>query len=219
MGIRHQFWAIASVGGRYRSLGAVHCQNATGTDAIRACYRLLKIFGSSANEKFIRHDCNCASTKTEDWWKSIAWPCEGKLEDRIAFPFIHTCLFLGAAYDSRDEPAPFFYPVSAYETSISPMNLVWNNQSGFTIIDVTDRNQLRYCFMFPPGPDMSDIPDMPDVDGEEEEEIADEAPRCRPLSAEEYVSSGYACQDDDLDDDVHVHVDLSQWSLISSDTL
>jgi hypothetical protein len=206
MGIRHQFWAIASVGGRYRSLGVVHCQNATGTDAIRACYRLLKIFGSSANEKLIRHDCNCASTKTEDWWKSIAGLREDKLEDRIAFPFIHTCLFLGAAYDSRDEPDPFFYPVSAYETGISPMNLLWNNQSGFTIIDVTDRNQLRYCFMFPPGP--------PDVDGEEGEEIADESPRCKPLSAEEYISSEYACRDG-----LDVDVDLSQWSLISSDTL
>jgi hypothetical protein len=209
MGIRHQFWAIASVGGRYRSLGAVHCQNATGTDAIRACYRLLKIFGSSANEKLIRHDCNCASTKTEDWWKSIAGLSKGKLEDRIAFPFIHTCLFLGAAYDSRDEPDPFFYPVSAYETGISPMNLLWNNQTGFTIIDVTDRNQLRYCFMFPPRPSH-----MPGVDGEEEEEIADESPRCRPLSAEEYVSCEDACLDGPS-----VDVDLSQWSLISSDTL
>lgn len=212
MGIRHQFWAIASVGGRYRSLGVVHCQNAPGEDAIRACYRLLKIFGSSANEKLIRHDCNCASTKTEDWWKSIAALHVGKLEDRIPFPFIHTCLFLGAAYDPRDEPDPFFYPVSAYETGIPAMNLCWNNQSGFTIIDVTDRNQLRYCFMFPPRPSYT-----PDVDGEEEEEeeeIADESPRCRPLSAEEYISCKDAQQDD-----LNVNVNLSQWSLISSDTL
>ena len=229
MGIRHQFWAIAKVGSRYRSLGVVHCQNAPGVDAIRACWRLLQIFGSSANETLIRHDCNCASTKTEDWWNSIAnrFGKDVPLEDRVAFPFIHTCLFLGAAYDSRPEPDPFFFPVSAYETGISPMWLCSNNETGFTIIDITDRTQLRYCFMFPP-------PDPPissskfrivDTEGkevvfneeeEEEEEIVDDPPRCRPMTAEEYFSCESTCRGYVY---AKLNIDLSQWKLIPSHTL
>jgi hypothetical protein len=215
MGIRHQFWAIARVGDRYRSLGIVHCQNATGTDATRACWRLLKIFGSSANETLIRHDCNYALTKTEDWWKSITRLYEGgRLEDCFAFPFpfIHTCLVLGAAYDSRlDKPFPYFYPVSAYETGTTPLSLTFNNQSGFTIIDITDRNQLRYCFMFPPEPNLS-MAGIEYEEDEDEEDEEDEAPRCRPLTAEEYLRCKYV--------EEHVlDVDLSQWDLITYDTL
>jgi hypothetical protein len=173
MGIRHQFWVIAKVGRRYRALAVAHCQNATGTDATRACWRLLNIFGSSANKKLIHHDLNYASTKSDDWWEFIQNSKDFTLENRIPFPFIQTCLILGAAYDSRlHNPFPFFYPVVPYETGISPMNLLCNNQTGYTIVDITDTDQLRYCFMFPPVPP----PIIPNESNEPPDE--DEPLRC-----------------------------------------
>ena len=214
MGIRHQFWVIAKVGSRYRTLAVTHCQNATGTDATSACWRLLNIFGSSTNKTLIHHDLEYASTKTEDWWKSIAERNHDKLaiEKRIPFPFIHTCLALGTSYDSHlDKPFPFFFPVSAYEPGISPMNLLWNNQSGFTIVDITDQNHLCYCFMFPPRPPPIYTEDEPMEDKSMDNEPI-KPPRCRLLTVEEYLSSGHVEEND-------LYVDLSQWSLITSDTL
>jgi hypothetical protein len=84
---------------------------------------LLNIFGSSANKKLIHHDLNYASTKPDDWWELIGRNHEQlTLEDCFPFPFIQTCLTIGAASDSRlDKPFPFFYPVSAYDTGLSPV--------------------------------------------------------------------------------------------------
>jgi len=171
----------------------------------------LNIFGSSANRKLIGHELNYASTKPDDWWELIKQsPDQLTLEERFPFPFIQTSLTLGAAYDSRlDKPFPHFYPVSAYEAGTSPLYLTYNNQTGNTILEITDLNELRYCFMFsPPREALSPIMDDDSLDEEE----VDEPPRCKPLGPEEYLS--YPCVDEqDFD------VDLSQWHLITPDTL
>src|SRR5579871_3434060 len=213
MGLRHQFWVVAKVGGRYRTLAVTHCQNASGTDATRACWRLLTIFSSDANRKLIDHELKYASTKPDDWWKHIKQNhSQLPLEETIPFPFIQTCLVLGTAYDSRlDKPFPFFYPVSAYNKGISPMELTYNNQTGNTIIEITNLNELRYCFMFSPSRDPADAGfdmtyDLLSEDG------VDETPRCKPLKPEEYLR--YPCVvEDDFD------VNLNQWHLITQDTL
>lgn len=131
------------------------------------------------------------------------------LENRIPFPFIQTCFILGAAYDSRlHNPFPFFYPVVPYEMGISPMNLLWNNQTGHTIVDITDTDQLRYCFMFPPSPPSSPaISDQSDEPPDEDEPL-----RCRPLTLEEYLSCPGIVEAD-------IDVDLSRWRLITPNTL
>ena len=74
--------------------------------------------------------------------------------------------------------------------------------------------------MFPPGPSRSlDIfgeEGEKAADDEEEEEMVDQPPCCRPQTAEEYVGCKFTCQGDVYTD---LGVDLSQWSLIPSDTL
>jgi hypothetical protein len=192
-------------------MAVAHCQNATGTDATRACWAVVNIFGSNANKKLIHHDLNYASTKPDDWWEFIKLKNskDFTLENRIPFPFIQTCLLLGTAYDFRlHNPFPFFYPVVPYETGISPTNLLWNNQTGYTIVDITDTDQLRYCFMFPPSPPSSPaISDQSDEPPDEDEPL-----RCRPLTLEEYLSCPGIVEAD-------IDVDLSRWHLITPDTL
>ena len=165
------------------------------------CRRWLSIFDSSTNRTLLHHDLVYASTKTEDWWKSIAGRNHDKLaiENRIPFPFIHTCLTLGTSYDYLNTPFNSLYEDSFFETGISPMNLPPNDQCGFTIVDITDPNHLCYCFTFP-----SRAPRISKVD--------DELRRCRPLTGKEYLEYIYGKEK-------NFYVDLRQWTLITSNTL
>lgn len=135
------------------------------------------------------------------------------LHSRSSF---QTALILGAAFDSRpDKSLPFVSRSTAYETGISPIRLTCNNNTGNTILEITNPDELRYCFMFSPAPSPFDVMDMTGGSLAEHslgEDEVDEEPRCRPLGPEEYLSYPSV-------GDRHLDVDLGQWRLVTQDTL
>lgn len=229
MGYRHQFWVVAQLEGRYRTLAVVSSMNCGDTDAIHGCWRLLQIFGSHANRTLLRRDLEHAARQDQDWWESTRIPHEADDGEKLVpFPFVQTCLSLGASFDSRLDPYPYVYPVTAYEPSITPMNLIMNNQSGSTIIDITDLHRLQYCFMFYPS--WRDHKVMQELEEERKQCMSEEEQlelsqeedmekqcdflRCRPLTAETYLTWPWL-EKHEFDP----YVDLSPWDLITPDIL
>lgn len=144
MGNSHHYWVIAKVNGRYRTLAIAVSGNCGDTDAIHGCYRLLQIFGSSRNRTLLSHDLDHAARQDATWWNTH------NKENSPSFPFVNTCLYLGATFDSRLDPYPYVYPASLNNFQLTPMELLVRNNNGCTIVDITDLRHLRYCFMFYP---------------------------------------------------------------------
>ncbi|KAK1753639.1 hypothetical protein QBC47DRAFT_462418 [Echria macrotheca] len=230
MGYRHQFWVVARINQRYRTLAVCSSKNCGDTDAIHACWRLLTIFSSDRNRTLLRHDLDHAATREPSWWGSA-----DNDDDKLSpFPFVQTCLVLGAAFDPRLEPYPYVYPVTRYHHSETPMNFLMHNQTGCTVVDITDLQQPQYCFMFYPSrrydPIMMKIQAEKEQEGydryswateeqkerfaeeenEEEEEERKRAPfRCRPFPAETYLTwPGLEKKK------FEPYEDLGHWSLI-----
>ncbi|KAF2237020.1 hypothetical protein EV356DRAFT_512294 [Viridothelium virens] len=142
MGQRHQLFVIARIAGRYRGLAAVHHQWLYGQGALKACLSLLKIFKEPLNRRVLYHELNQAKSLREE--ESAVKVDFQKI--RVRFPFITTCLVLGASYD----------PASKYpsEVHLLPFNMAFDqgdNNDGVTIVDITEPTHPAYCFLAVPG--------------------------------------------------------------------
>ncbi|RMD44855.1 hypothetical protein DV735_g446, partial [Chaetothyriales sp. CBS 134920] len=179
MGQRHQLFIVGNVNGRYRVLAAVHHQWLYGSGPTKTCWRILQLLQHAANKILIAHELSYAKTRPDKWWDELQrdkyW-----MDDPVQFPFITTCLVLGASLNGHD--------VSILSIT-SQLNEIDNND-GLTIIDVSDINSIRYCFVF--------LDDM------------------KPLTGEEYYRTYY--QGGDLS--AHpIPADLSAWDLVEAEVL
>lgn len=238
---RHQYWVIARINGRYRTLAVVNVRNCGDTDAIHGCWRLLQTFGSEKNRTLLCRDLEHAARQEPDWWESTTASTEqadrsDKAADRWwePFPFVQTCLFLGAAFDARLEPYPYVYPVSLHRRNLTPMDFLIRNLSGCTVVDITNLQRLRYCFMLYPSrihdPVMRRIieeeqdyswatPEQQEEFAEQKREEAElekrcELLRCRPLTPEMYLTWPRLEKNT-----FEPYVDMHHWDLITLDTL
>ncbi|KAJ0114401.1 hypothetical protein J7T55_010790 [Diaporthe amygdali] len=138
MGSPHMLYVIAKVNGRYRSLAVLyrHYDN-KGEWAVETCHRLIGIFEEPANRSLLLHEIQLASKLPPEKWSANP----EYRNERPAFPFIATCLMLGASvepetgkgYNATHEP--FNMPLAAFD-------------EGCTILDVTDPAAVRYAFAF-----------------------------------------------------------------------
>lgn len=101
MGQRHQLFVIAKINGKYRTLCAIHHQWLYGHTALSRCHDILKIFGDAKNQTPIQQELRFASKKDENFW--VATPDEQETRKiEVPFPFIATCLSLGASFNVDD---------------------------------------------------------------------------------------------------------------------
>lgn len=131
-------YVIAKINGRYRSLAVLyrHYDN-KGERAVETCRRLIEIFEEPANRSLLLHEIQIAGKLPPEKWEANPEYCN----ERPAFPFIATCLMLGASvapktgkgYNATHEP--FNMPLAAFD-------------EGCTILDVTDPAAVRYAFAF-----------------------------------------------------------------------
>jgi len=206
MGQRHQYWIIAKINGRYHTIAVVHHQWAYGHEPPRACWRLLQILSHPANKKLVAHELNYAATFTESWWKDLENeinPYED-INKLAPFPFTATCLALAAAFDPRPETS-YYHSVSLLYTGINFVQT--DNNDGFTMVDVSNLDDIHICFLFP---DFRYVEEDPESGSSQ----ITRPPSYTPLTAEEYIAE-YA----DTPDEVKVDVDLSCWGLVNADTL
>jgi hypothetical protein len=134
MGQRHQLFVIAKIGARYRGLAAIHHQWLYGATALKVCRRLLHIFQSPENRVALEHELRWAKTLGENDWDAD--------EPYIPFPFILTCLVLGASFNEKEG---YYYKVQRL-----PFNLPFDegdNNDGITVLDISDLGNVKYCFV------------------------------------------------------------------------
>ena len=240
MGYRHQFWVIALINGRYRTLAVASSGNCGDTDAIHGYWRLLQIFGSEKNRTLLSHELEHAARQESEWWVAPTASTTNVDLDEVAdgqgqlFPYVQTCLSLGAAFDSRLEPCPYVYPVSSYPRNATPMDFLMHNQSGCSVVDISNLQQPRYCFMFYPSQSHDPIMKKIEAEGreyswaneadreqaekekreEDEAEMRREPLRCKPLDPETYLTWP------ELEKHTfEPYVDMSPWDLIPPDAL
>ncbi|KAG7146012.1 hypothetical protein HYQ46_005218 [Verticillium longisporum] len=144
MGQRHQLFVIARVGNYYRPLAAIHHQWLYGVSALRSCRRLLRIFSDPSNRIALKHELYLAV----DFFQKRGPPpsdppeCEDPERTACPFPFITTCLAVGAAYDFDLGRVDTIHEL-AFDTGFDQ----GDNNDGITVLDITDLVDVRYCFV------------------------------------------------------------------------
>ena len=145
MGARPQIFVIARINQRYRCLAALHHHWLSGEAVTARCLALLKIFQAEANRYAIQQELGAAKSYPAKAWDSGEKTfCHLPVEcgqDVAPFPFIATCLVIGASFD----------PGEGYQTRVHPLSRDISlehvdNDYGITVIDISDPKQLRYCF-------------------------------------------------------------------------
>ena len=111
-----------------------------GHTALRRCLGTLRIFQDPANRVPIEIELTKASENEEEIWKDT----EGRKEpeDEVHFPFVMTCLILGASIGVEDG----YY----HHVLVEPFNMAYDegdNNNGITIFDISDPTKVRYCFV------------------------------------------------------------------------
>lgn len=70
MGQRHQFFAIARINNRYRTLAVIHNQWLYGHSAVRQCLNTMRILSAAGNLQGIRRELKLAESKPDSFWEA-----------------------------------------------------------------------------------------------------------------------------------------------------
>jgi hypothetical protein len=70
MGQRHQFFAIARINNRYRTLAVIHNQWLYGHSAVRQCLNTMRILSATGNSQGIRRELRLAESKPDSFWEA-----------------------------------------------------------------------------------------------------------------------------------------------------
>lgn len=138
MGSPHVLYVIAKVNGRYRSLAVLyrHYDN-KGKWAVDVCRRLIEIFEEPRNRALLLHELQVAGSLPPEKWEAAP----EYRNERPAFPFVATCLLLGASVTPETG--------HGYNATHEPFNMpLVAADEGCTILDVTDPAAVRYAFVF-----------------------------------------------------------------------
>ena len=147
MGQRHQIFVLARVGKHYRTLAVIHHQDLLDCLALSTCLRLITIFSDKANRLPLEMELRLAQEFYSDpnnlkLDNSLSWAIFGDTPAR--FPFIGTCLVLGASTAGLDPDFP-----RASTVHFQPEDIGFDkgdNNTGITVLDITDLDNVRYCF-------------------------------------------------------------------------
>ena len=200
MGARHQLYVIARINRRYRCLAALHNGWLSGALVLERCLALLKIFQAKGNRIAIQQELRAAERCGAEVWQPGTRSDDGEqLESyghRVApFPFIATCLLVGSSFDA----------VKGYQEHVRLLDHVMsiepgNNNSGWTILDITTPQEPRYCFV-----NINDAEENREIDDEGTEsdrsEIGEDAstrltiPSVIPVLASSYLRRYYSRKD------------------------
>lgn len=130
MSQRHQFFVIAKIGCRYRTLAVVHHQWLSWEGHLETCLRLILIFQAESSRVLLRQELRAAESKKDDFWAS---------HDFQPFPVIAICLLVGSSFDGR-KGHQYHVNLLAFNTTLDQVDI----DSGITIIDISDLNQIKY---------------------------------------------------------------------------
>lgn len=138
MGSPHLLHAIAKINGRYRSLAVVYRHyNNWGEFAVEKCRRLIEIFEEPLNRPLLFHELQLASSLPPEKWEAS----QEDDDERPAFPFVATCLLLGASVTPETG--------QGYNATHLPFNTsLGHADEGCTVLDITDPAAVRYAFVF-----------------------------------------------------------------------
>jgi hypothetical protein len=136
------------------------------------CLRILSIFFANVNHPPIQQELAIATTFDDKVWDRFP-----RYEIHVPFPFITTCLVLGASLDIKE----------GYNATVSlePFDMCfddWHYDDGITVIDITDLGHVRYCFVLWNGCDHF-------RDGEDEDSQSVNVPHMKPLSGPLYLEA------------------------------
>ncbi len=132
-------FVIAKVAGRYRNLGGLEQSFIYGLPVAERCLRLLKIFQQLENRIPIQQELLVAQDKSEAFWSSKP---ECPLCHGCSFPYLATCLLLGATFIPSDgcvEPASLISFDKEFDEG--------EKMDAVTIIDISEPRNVRYCFV------------------------------------------------------------------------
>ncbi|KAI4099490.1 MAG: hypothetical protein LQ339_005917 [Xanthoria mediterranea] len=169
MGQRHQLFVIARIKGRYRQLCAIHHQWLYGHTALRRCRDTLSIFANATIRLPIQQELIAASKKDDDFWLDRD---DDEKNAHVPFPFIMTCLVMGSSFNVDG----YYHGVS-----VEPFYMAYdrgNNNNGITVFDITELDDVRYCFV-----------DFMGMESEREVELNS------PLSARIYLEAYYVLEE------------------------
>ncbi|KAM0421383.1 hypothetical protein ACHAPT_010918 [Fusarium lateritium] len=222
MGQRHQLFVIARVGKYYRPLAAVHHQWLYGASALRSCLRIMRIFSDPSNRLALKHELDLAAIFYKKEPPPPSNPEEYEEAERTIcpFPIILTCLAVGAAYDVEEGRVQAIHELR-YDTGYDQ----GDNNDGITVLDITDLDHVRYCFVNPGGADI--YQDGPD--GQISSEIhpfimlhfwvAGFSNLEAPLTGREYLKGYYKDSNPLVQKHTHVIEALDESPLIDATTL
>ncbi|KAH7317186.1 hypothetical protein B0I35DRAFT_512951 [Stachybotrys elegans] len=204
MGQRHQLFVIAKVGPYYRSLAAVHHQWLYGFSALRQCCILLGIFSHPKNHGALQQELRSAD---EFFREKGPPPREPQALDYnhagpCPFPFITTCLMVGASYAPTEDRVALVHE--------EPLGLGFDqgdNNDGITILDITDLNNVKYCFVHWTPSLLSESEDPQDE------------PLLHPLTGRQYATRYYPENHEMYQLWGHIADSLDRWPLINVQNL
>lgn len=197
---------VAKAGDRYRTFCSIQQYFLHVTLAER-CLRLIKIFEEPENRIPIQQELLLAQDKPEEFWAAED-QCQACCP--FPFPYIATCLILGASFNPADgflDHTKIFYPGQEFDRL--------SNSDAVTIIDISEPHNVRYCFVgynsysFPvpsmtPVSAASHLFDSYDGDGEEDEEEEEEEGEEGEESGEESEYEGESDEDSEGEEDEEV---------------
>ena len=196
MSHRHQVLIIARVGDRYRLLAGLSHIWLYGQYALNSCLRCCKIFQADVNREALQTEISLAQRADAGVWdRKAAHRGEDDHIESPPFPFIMSCLFVGA-----------FSLSSQHDNDISALDIrrsCWEfeNNDGLTIIDVSILDHVRYCFL----------------EGNETRNRDDDNPseKNTPLSAQQYLRKYYDNSEVQAHGMQALIDELFAWSLLS----
>ncbi|KAK4041832.1 hypothetical protein C8A01DRAFT_34084 [Parachaetomium inaequale] len=146
----HDLFVLARVGKHYRCLAAIYHLRLYDRPVLSACLRLIRIFSDKANRRPLEVELRLAT----DFYRDREPPSkptremqpkeyDGPGSPPVRFPFISTCLILGATTAGLGPGHP-----GISTADIQPENMGPNggNKSEITVLDITDLDHVRYCF-------------------------------------------------------------------------
>ena len=175
--------------------------------------RLIKIFQAPENRLALEQELLWGEKLCDECWNA-----QGEdVTEPGPFPFIATCVVIGAGWDPEDG---YQHMVHIY-----PFNMFFDkgdNNDGITVIDITDLDNVKQCFVVFTG-------DNDNYDSEEESDDNNEsghkdpreqktqAPKWTPLKASQYLRSYYP--EKILIDDLNIMDQFSDKKLIAVSAL
>ena len=136
VGATNLIFIIAEVQDQYRTLAAVDIGWLCESEPLERCLQVLCRLQANSNRVAITQELRAAARKGADFWTRNEYK---------AFPYLATCLLVGSSFDPVKGYRGRIYPLSF---NAMPVLYRREGRMGYTIIDISDVDNIRYCFIF-----------------------------------------------------------------------